>query len=132
MIDTIKRRLRIKAQIRSKISGTAEQPRLTVFRSNSNIYAQIINDVTGKTLVSASSLVAKPAAEKGAKKAAKSAESTEAQISKQQQAEQVGAAIAKKALEAGISQVVFDRNGYLYHGRVKNLADAARNAGLKF
>lgn len=113
MLKKIERRLRIKRSVRAKISGTATTPRLTVFRSNSQIYAQIIDDLQGKTLVSASSL--------GLEKAAK-----------KDQAAQVGALVAKKAVEAGITSVVFDRNGYLYHGRIKELAEAARNAGLKF
>ena len=104
MIKKIARRLRIKASIRTRIAGTAEQPRLTVFRSNSQIYAQVIDDQKGQTLASASSLRIK-------ERQAKAAEA------------------AKKA---GIEAVVFDRNGYLYHGRVKSLADAAREAGLKF
>ncbi len=108
------RRIRIKAHIRHKISGTAEKPRLTVFRSNTQIYAQLIDDVQGKTLVSASSLGIKD------------------KMTKIEQAAKVGNLVAKAALEAGITQVVFDRNGYLYHGRVKQLADAAREAGLKF
>lgn len=113
MLKKIERRLRIKRSVRSKISGTTAKPRLSVFRSNSQIYAQIIDDLQGKTLVSASSL--------GLEKAAK-----------KELAAQVGALVAKKAVEAGIVEVVFDRNGYLYHGRIKELADAARNAGLKF
>ncbi len=108
------RRIRIKAHIRHKISGTAQKPRLTVFRSNAQIYAQIIDDVQGVTLASASSLGLKE------------------KVSKVEQAAKVGALVAKAAQEAGISDVVFDRNGYLYHGRVKQLADAAREAGLKF
>lgn len=120
MTDKIKRRIRIKAHIRTKISGTAQKPRLTVFRSNSQIYAQVIDDVKGVTLASASSL---SKAEKGAKKD---------KVNKSEQAATVGKLIAKVALEAGIQEVVFDRNGYLYHGRVKQLADAAREGGLKF
>lgn len=108
------RRLRIKAHIRHKVSGTAQKPRLTVFRSNAQIYAQIIDDVQGITLASASSLAIKD------------------KVTKTEQAAKVGALVAKVAQEAGISEVVFDRNGYLYHGRVKQLADAAREAGLKF
>ena len=108
------RRLRIKAQIRHKVSGTAQKPRLTVFRSNAQIYAQVIDDVQGITLASASSLAIKD------------------KVTKTEQAAKVGALVAKVAQEAGISEVVFDRNGYLYHGRVKQLADAAREAGLKF
>lgn len=109
----IERRIKIKYRIRKKIFGTPERPRLSVFRSNKQIYAQVINDEIGKTLVSASSL------------------GMEA-MPKVQQAEKVGELIAQKALEAGVTAVVFDRNGYLYHGRVKQLADAARKAGLNF
>ena len=108
-----KRRLRV----RSKISGTAECPRLNVYRSTNHIYAQIIDDVKGNTLVS-SSTIAKGMNVEGLTK-------TEAAIA-------VGKDVAKKALEAGITAVVFDRGGYLYTGRVKALADAAREAGLKF
>ena len=113
MITKLERRIKIKYRVRNKISGTTERPRMSVFRSNKQIYVQIINDVTGTTLVAASSLgmEAMPKKEKAAK---------------------VGELIAKKALEAGITAVVFDRNGYLYHGRVKEVADAARNGGLKF
>ena len=100
-------------RVRNKISGTAERPRMTVFRSNKQIYVQIINDQNGTTLASASSL------------------GMEA-CPKKEQAAKVGELAAKKALEAGITTVVFDRNGYLYHGRVKEVADAARNGGLKF
>ena len=109
----IERRIKIKYRIRKKIFGTPERPRLSVFRSNKQIYAQVINDEIGKTLASASSL------------------GMEA-MPKVQQAEKVGELIAQKALEAGVTAVVFDRNGYLYHGRVKQLADAARKAGLNF
>jgi large subunit ribosomal protein L18 len=108
------RRIRIKKSIRGKVSGTSECPRLTVFRSNKQIYAQVIDDTTGRTLASATSL---KITDKAPKK---------------EIAAKVGQAIAKNAQEAGIQQVVFDRNGYLYHGRVKELADAARNSGLKF
>lgn len=107
------RRIKIKYRIRKKVFGTAERPRMSVFRSNKQIYVQVINDLEGKTLVSASSL------------------GLEA-MPKIQQAEKVGEIVAQKAVEAGISQVVFDRNGYLYHGRVKSLADAARKGGLNF
>lgn len=107
------RRIKIKFRIRKKVNGTAERPRLTVFRSNKQIYAQVINDVTGNTLASASSL--------GLEKMAKC-----------EQAKKVGEMIAEKAKAAGVEAVVFDRNGYLYHGRVQELADAARNGGLKF
>ena len=114
MIKKIARRLRIKASIRRNVSGTAERPRLTVFRSNSQIYAQIINDEEGKTLASASSLAIKD------------------KMTKTEKAAQVGKLIAEAAKNAGVQAVVFDRNGYLYHGRVKSLADAAREAGLNF
>ena len=107
------RRLKIKYRVRNKISGTAERPRLTVFRSNKQIYVQVINDETATTLAAASSLVMEA-------------------MPKKEQAAQVGEAIAKKALEAGITTVVFDRNGYLYHGRVKEVAEGARKGGLKF
>ena len=108
------RRYKIKLRVRGKISGTTERPRLTVFRSNKQIYAQVIDDLTGKTLASASSL---KLTDKAPKK---------------EVAAKVGELIAKSAQEAGVSAVVFDRNGYLYHGRVKELADAARKGGLKF
>ncbi len=111
------RRIRIKNRIRNVISGTAEMPRMSVFRSNKQISVQIIDDVAGKTLVATSSLC-KEIAEK--------------ECNKNEQATLVGTAIAEKAKAAGIETVVFDRNGYLYHGRVKSLADAARNGGLKF
>lgn len=113
MITKLERRIKIKYRVRNKISGTTERPRMSVFRSNKQIYVQVIDDTKGKTLVAASSrgLDAMP---------------------KKEQAAKVGELVAKKALEAGITTVVFDRNGYLYHGRVKELADAARNGGLKF
>lgn len=111
--NKIERRIKIKFRIRKKIKGTAERPRLSVFRSNKQIYAQVINDLTGTTLASASSL--------GMEK-----------MPKQQQAQKVGELVAEKAKAAGIQSVVFDRNGYLYHGRVKELADAARKGGLNF
>ncbi len=109
----VERRIKIKYRIRKNVNGTAERPRLSVFRSNKQIYAQVINDLTGKTLASASSL------------------GMEA-MPKKEQAAKVGELLAEKAQAAGISQVVFDRNGYLYHGRVKELADGARKGGLKF
>ena len=109
----IERRIKIKFRIRKSVNGTAERPRLSVFRSDKQIYAQVINDLTGNTLVAASSL------------------GMEA-MPKKEQAAKVGELVAKKALEAGITQVVFDRNGYLYHGRVKELADGARKGGLNF
>ncbi|MDE6079680.1 MAG: 50S ribosomal protein L18 [Duncaniella sp.] len=113
MVSKIQRRNKIKARIRGKISGTAARPRMSVFRSNKQIYVQLIDDLAGKTIVAASS--------KGIE------EGTKTEI-----AAKVGEAIAKKAQEAGVTEVVFDRNGYLFHGRVKSLADAARAAGLKF
>ena len=113
MTAKIERRTKIKYRVRNKISGVAERPRMSVFRSNKQIYVQIINDQTGRTLAAASSL------------------GLEA-MPKKEQAAKVGEMIAKKAIEAGITTVVFDRNGYLYHGRVKEVADAARNGGLKF
>ena len=103
-------------RIRNKLSGTPAAPRLCVFRSNSNIYAQIIDDESRVTLVSASSI------EKG----------FEAGAGKKETAKKVGAAIAKKAADAGIKSVVFDRGGYQYHGRVKELAEGAREGGLEF
>lgn len=109
------RRQRIKFRIRKIVSGTAAQPRLSVFRSNKEIYAQIIDDVNGTTLVAASSR------EEGITKGT-SIETASA----------VGKLVAEKALKAGISTISFDRGGYLYHGRVKSLADGAREAGLKF
>ena len=109
----VERRIKIKYRIRKRVNGTSERPRMSVFRSNKQIYVQIINDLTGNTLASASSL------------------GLEA-MPKMEQAAKVGELVAKKAIEAGISKVVFDRNGYLYHGRVKELADAARKGGLIF
>jgi large subunit ribosomal protein L18 len=106
-------------RMRKKVTGTTERPRLNVYRSLNNIYAQIIDDMKGVTLVSASTLdkeLKDDSVHGGNKTAAKA----------------VGALVAKKALEAGIKQVVFDRGGYIYHGRVKELADAAREAGLEF
>ena len=116
-INKEERRANIKKRIRRKISGTAARPRMSVFRSNKQIYVQIINDEIGKTLVAASSR------ENGIENE---------KITKIEQAAKVGALIAEKAKAVGIETVVFDRNGYLYHGRVKSLADAARNGGLKF
>jgi len=110
------RRLRIKRRIRKTVVGTAEQPRLAVFRSNKEIYAQIINDATGTTLVSASS----------------KQKDIKAKGTKTEVAAIVGKAIAEKAVKAGINVISFDRGGYLYHGRVKALADGAREGGLKF
>jgi large subunit ribosomal protein L18 len=112
----LSRRDRIKKGIRKRLTGSEERPRLSVFRSNKGIYAQVINDVTGTTIVSASS-TSKDFAATG---------------SKSDQSVAVGKLVAEKAIAAGIKQVVFDRNGYLYHGRVKSLADGAREAGLVF
>ena len=109
-------RARRHARVRRKISGTAERPRLCVYRSNANIYVQVIDDVAGKTLVSASTLDKEVKTKYANKEAAK----------------EVGALIAKRALEKNIKDVVFDRGGYIYHGVVKELAEAARNGGLNF
>ena len=109
----VERRIKIKFRIRKNVNGTAERPRLSVFRSNKQIYAQVVNDLTGTTLASASSL--------GLEK-----------MNKTEQAKKVGALVAENAKKAGITSVVFDRNGYLYHGRVQALADAAREGGLNF
>jgi large subunit ribosomal protein L18 len=113
-VSKTERRNRIKRSIRAKISGTAERPRLSVFRSNKNIYAQLIDDAAGKTLVAVSSAA------------------IEAGAGKIEVSTTVGKALATKAQEQGISEVVFDRSGYLYHGRIKSLAEGAREAGLKF
>jgi large subunit ribosomal protein L18 len=113
----LSRRDRIKMGIRKRLSGSSSRPRLSVYRSNKGIYAQIIDDVSGKTLVSASSLSKDFNAEKG---------------TKIDQSVAVGKLVAEKAIAAGIKDVVFDRNGYLYHGRVKSLADGAREGGLNF
>ena len=109
------RRQRIKFRIRKIVSGTAAQPRLSVFRSNKEIYAQIIDDVNGVTLVSASSR-----------------ENEVAKGTSIETATAVGKLVAERALKAGIETITFDRGGYLYHGRVKSLAEGAREAGLKF
>ena len=114
-LTKVERRKRIQLRIRKKITGTAERPRVSIFRSNSQIYAQIIDDVAGKTLAAASST------ELGTSKESKTSV-----------ANSVGKALATKALAAGLSNVVFDRGGYLFHGRVKGLADGAREGGLKF
>ena len=116
MTGKLSRRDRIKKGIRKRLSGSSERPRLSVYRSNKGIYAQIIDDVTGKTIVSASSL-SKDFAAKG---------------TKSDQSVEVGKAVAAKAIAAGIKDVVFDRNGYLYHGRVNSLAEGAREGGLNF
>lgn len=113
MISKIERRNKIKARIRGKISGTTERPRMSVFRSNKAIYVQLIDDLGGRTLASA--------------KSDKTMQGTKVEV-----AAMVGEQIAKKAIEMGIETVVFDRNGYLFHGRVKSLAEGARKGGLKF
>lgn len=113
MTTKTERRNKIKTRVRGKISGVASRPRMSVFRSNKQIYVQLIDDEAGKTLVSASSK--------------NITEGTKCEI-----AEKVGEEAAKAALAAGIETVVFDRNGYLFHGRVKSLADGARKGGLKF
>ena len=114
--DTRAQRMKRHARVRGKISGTAERPRLSVFRSESNIYAQIIDDVAGNTLCSASTV------EKG----------FEGNGGNVEAAKKIGETIAKRALEKGIENVVFDRGGYIYHGRVAALAEGAREGGLKF
>jgi large subunit ribosomal protein L18 len=116
MITQTKRnaiRQRIHNRIRAKLSGTAERPRLNVYRSLNHIYAQVIDDQAGQTLVSASTIKLKTGGNVAA-------------------AKEIGKAVAEKAVEKGIKKVVFDRGGYLYHGRIKALADAAREAGLEF
>jgi len=114
--DTNKARLNRHRRVRGKISGTAECPRLNVFRSTNNIYAQVIDDVKGVTLAAASTLDKEFTGNGGNKEAAR----------------KVGELIAKRAVEKGVGEVVFDRGGYLYHGRVKELAEGAREGGLKF
>ena len=114
--NTKAQRAKRHARVRGKISGTAQRPRLSVFRSENHIYAQIIDDVAGNTLVSASSV------EKG----------FEGNGGNVEAAKKVGAMVAERALKKGIEEVVFDRGGYIYHGRVQALADGAREGGLKF
>ena len=113
-LNKVQKRNRIKSRVRGKISGSAELPRLSVYKSNKEIYAQLIDDKAGKTLASASSR-------------ALNATGSKVEISAE-----VGKAIAEKAKAAGIENIVFDRNGFVYHGRVKALADGAREGGLKF
>jgi large subunit ribosomal protein L18 len=117
-LTKLERRKRIRMRIRKKISGTVEAPRVSVYRSNKQIYAQVIDDLKGETLLSASSKEKDIASKSGIKKI--------------EQAKLVGKLLAEKCREKGIEQVVFDRGGYKYHGRVKSLADAAREGGLKF
>ena len=114
--DTRGQRIKRHSRVRSKISGTAERPRLSVFRSESNIYAQIIDDAAGVTLASASTVE----------------KAFEGNGSNCEAAKKIGAVIAERALQQGIEEVVFDRGGYIYHGRVKALAEGAREGGLKF
>ena len=114
--DSNKARLRRHTRVRGKVSGTAERPRLNVYRSLNHIYAQVIDDVKGVTLVAASSVEKDFGMNGGNKEAAK----------------KVGELIAKRAADKGITEVVFDRGGYIYHGRVKDLAEGAREGGLKF
>ncbi|MBX3165490.1 MAG: 50S ribosomal protein L18 [Bacteroidetes bacterium] len=116
-VNKQERRQKIKLKLRKKIKGTTETPRLSVFRSNAEIYAQLIDDKAGKTLLAVGS----------AEKSIKGAKAT-----KIEKAKQVGKLIAEKAVANGINQVVFDRNGFLYHGRIKSLAEGAREGGLKF
>ena len=111
------RRLRIKSRIRKVVSGTETRPRLAVFRSNKEIYAQVVDDVTGKTLAAASS---------------RDKDIVESKGNKTEVAALVGKSVAEKAMKAGVETISFDRGGYLYHGRVKSLAEGAREAGLKF
>lgn len=110
-------RQKIRYRIRKKVSGVAAKPRLSVFRSNADIYVQLINDETGTTIASASSKDKEIAAQK---------------VTKSEKSKLVGAAIARKATELGVSKVIFDRGGYIYHGRVKAVADGAREGGLQF
>ena len=114
--DTKGQRIKRHSRVRGKVSGTAERPRLCVFRSENHIYAQIIDDIAGNTLCSASTVE----------------KSFEGIGSNCEAAKKVGAAVAERALKKGIEEVVFDRGGYIYHGRVQALAEAAREAGLKF
>ena len=115
-IDRKAERERRHARVRNKVSGTADRPRLCVFRSNSNLYAQIIDDVAGNTLVQASTLD----------------KEVKTKLSYKEAAKEVGSLVAKRALEKNIKEVVFDRGGYIYHGVIKELAEAAREGGLTF
>lgn len=118
-IEKLVRRERRRLRVRRKVNGTTERPRLTVFRSHKNIYAQLIDDRAGKTLVAASSM------EKSLKQQVPNGGNKAAAVA-------VGTTLAAKAVQAGIKKVVFDRNGYQYHGRIRELADAARKGGLEF
>ncbi|MFY0253710.1 50S ribosomal protein L18 [Chitinophaga sp. 30R24] len=117
MSTKVNRRQKIRYRIRKKISGTAQQPRLSVFRSNSDIYVQLIDDTNGTTLASASSRDKDIKAQQG---------------TKSEKSVMVGKAVAAKAVALGLTKVIFDRSGYLYHGRVKSVADGAREGGLQF
>lgn len=117
-LSKLERRSRIRMRIRKKISGTAEMPRLAIYRSNKQIYVQVVDDQSRSTILSASSKEKEVAAVTGVKKT--------------EQARLVGKLLATKCKDKGIEKVVFDRSGYKYHGRVKSLADAAREGGLKF
>jgi large subunit ribosomal protein L18 len=117
-LTNVEKRTRIRMRIRKKISGTEEKPRLAVFRSNKQIYVQVVDDQKGVTLLAVSSKVKDIASRTG--------------IKKTEQAKLVGQSLAARCKEKGIENVVFDRSGYKYHGRVKSLADAAREGGLKF
>ena len=117
-LTKLERRTRIRMRIRKKVNGTAEKPRVAVFRSNKQIYVQLIDDLKGVTLLAASSREKEVSARTG--------------INKTEQARLVGVTLAAKCKEKGIENVVFDRSGYKYHGRIKSLADAAREGGLKF
>jgi len=114
-----KRRLRRRIHVRKQVTGTADRPRLTVFRSHKNIYAQIIDDSAGRTLVAASSME-------------KSLQDGLTNRASKQAAKKIGTALAAKAIQKGVKKVVFDRNGYMFHGRIRELAEAARKAGLEF
>jgi len=116
-LNKLDRRTRIKLKARKRLKGTSESPRLNVYRSNSEIYAQLVDDKSGKTLLAVGSV------DKSIQKA---------KVNKSEKAKLVGKMIAEKAVASGITSVVFDRNGFLYHGRVKSLADGAREGGLKF
>jgi len=118
-INTKHQRIKRKARIRKRVSGTVDRPRLAVFKSSKHIYAQVINDEIGCTLVAASTLDSELSSDKK-------------NIKKSEEAKLVGALIAKRCLEKNIQKIVFDRSGFIYHGRIKALADSAREAGLKF
>ena len=116
-LSKLDRRNKIRKRIRKELTGTESRPRLSVFRSNKEIYAQIMNDVDGKTIVAASS---------------RDKDVASKEVNKTEQATLVGKVLAEKALKAGVETISFDRGGYLYHGRVKSLAEGARDGGLKF